>query len=137
KLREFWFGNEVWPEREKSWLEQNVLFSDPRVSANPGVLGVLLNARTITGLNVAFNLRCKVINEGGSYYHFSMSGAFDSPLGWSLSSIARNQLEEMLPANSGDGQDGSRTRAVNTRNMASLINEINGGPPTEPMRKCQ
>ena len=92
--------------RENKEFEPSMVQSDFRMTFSEGT--------TITGLNVAFNLRCKVINEGGSYYHFSISGAFDSPLGWSLSSIARNQLEEMLPANSGDGQDGSRTRAVNT-----------------------
>ncbi len=91
-----------------------------------------MNARTVSGLNVASSLRCKVIKGGGSYYHFSMAGAFDSPLGWSLSSVVRDQLKEMLE----DKADVKHKSSANVQNMKSLINELAGGKPTVLMPKC-
>jgi hypothetical protein len=93
------------------------------------VLGVLSNARTVSGLNVASSLRCKVIKSRGSYYHFSMAGAFDSPLGWALSTRALDQLKGMLEGEA-DAQNRSSANAANAQNMKSLINDLISGKPT-------
>lgn len=139
QFREIWlsgrgFNSEFWREGDEfwqktSWLTERLLFYDPSGSDNPGVLGVLSNARTVSGLNVASSLRCKVIKSRGSYYHFSMAGAFDSPLGWALSARALDQLKGMLEGEA-DAQNKSSANAANAQNMKSLINELISGKPT-------
>jgi hypothetical protein len=139
--QEVWFSGKgfnykAWQQPTgKANVREAILFSDPRNSGDPGVLGVLLNARTISGLNVFASLPCKVANLRGSYYHFSMAGAFDSPLGWSLSSTARDQLKDMLEGKAKPPND--LVSAANAENMKSLVNELKGGDRTVPKPKCK
>jgi hypothetical protein len=111
-------------ERFRTWTREWLLFDDPRRTDNPGVLDVLSNARTVNGLNVAAALRCRVLDMGGSYYQFSMTGAFDNPLGWSLSLRAQEQLKGLL-------QTGANTAA-----MDALINELNNKGAIQQKPKC-
>jgi hypothetical protein len=100
-------------------LRERLLLPDVHPQ-EPGPLGVLMNARTVSGFNAALALRCKVKEMKGSYYYFSMAGAFDNPLGWSLSLSARDQLNRMLV-------DGSNANA-----MEAFVRELKGGPPHVP-----
>jgi hypothetical protein len=109
--------------QELKSFRERLLLPDVKSPEEPGPLGVLMNARTVSGFNAALALRCKAKMMGGSYYYFSMSGAFDNPLGWSLSASARAQLDGML-------KDGPNARA-----MEAFVAELKGGRSHVP-EKC-
>jgi hypothetical protein len=60
------------------------------------MMDVLLQSRSINGIDIAERLRALTCELGGSYYHFAMTGAEAVPLGWALSSYAQGQLEAIL-----------------------------------------
>jgi hypothetical protein len=62
----------------------------------PGLLGTASNAVSVTGLAVASQLCDDVTAAGDDYFHFSLAGALDIPLGWSLSRHARSQIDRQL-----------------------------------------
>jgi len=69
--------------------------------STPGMMDVLLQTRSINGIDIAEQLRARTCELGGSYYHFAMTGAEAVPLGWTLSSYAQGQLEAKLKTGRG------------------------------------
>lgn len=90
--------------------------SDKRRSP-PGLFGTALNAVSITGLGIASRLCDDVTAAGDDHYHFSLAGALDLPLGWSLSRHARQQIDEYLLTGS------------NKREMDRLVRVLTMPPP--------
>lgn len=70
----------------------------PSLDPRPGPFGVMLRSRTMAGIEVADQLRRVVLAADDVYHLFSMAGAVDAPLGWTLSQTARRQLDERLDA---------------------------------------
>jgi len=95
-----------------AWL-WNFFYGVPGESGPPGPLGLAMQSRSMTGLDVALRLRDEVRREGDSYYHFSLAGALDVPLGWSLSRHAREQIDALL-----------RDEGANRREMRRLDREL-------------
>ncbi|KEA07735.1 hypothetical protein G6L29_30315 [Agrobacterium rhizogenes] len=88
----------------------------------PGMVGTMMNAVSVNGLTVASRLRETVKMNGDRYFHFSLGGAFDIPLGWSLSRHAIQEIDVAL-------EDGTNCRA-----MAELVRELSHQPQ---MPKCR
>ena len=89
------------------------LYGIPAPDAEPGLYQVAMQSRAINGVAVATQLRDHV--GPNSYYHFSLAGAFDSPLGWVLSRHAREQISGVL--------DGGLNEREMTRLMRDLTTE--------------
>ncbi|MET4384267.1 hypothetical protein ABIB73_000002 [Bradyrhizobium sp. F1.4.3] len=71
------------------------LFPLPKAVSNPGTLDVELQSRSISGISAARQLK-ESLQPGDSYYHFSLAGALDAPLGWALSQYSREQIKDRL-----------------------------------------
>ncbi|WP_156175477.1 hypothetical protein [Bradyrhizobium sp. LTSP849] len=71
------------------------LYPLPKENLTPGTLEVELQARSISGLGVARQLR-ESLAPSDSYYQFSIAGAIDAPLGWALSKYSRDRIDERL-----------------------------------------
>jgi hypothetical protein len=83
---------------------RDFLYGSAPEDDNPGTYGVAMQARSINGVTAASELRSRVLsNEGDTYYHFSLAGAFESPLGWSLSRYARKRIDDMLLSGTNKG----------------------------------
>jgi hypothetical protein len=92
------------------------LYGSESEDDDPGVYSVAMSARSVTGVGVALALRSQVLaGEGDRYYHFSLAGAFDAPLGWALSRYARAEIDNLL------------LNEANKAEMARLAAELN--PP--------
>lgn len=107
-----WFDYQNSIHNQASFIQRQFLVSDPdKPAAPPGILGTLSNAISATGLNTALELRQAVEADGDSFYHFSLGGALDIPLGWALSGFARRQIDAHLDV------------GENKRELDRLINE--------------
>jgi hypothetical protein len=74
-------------------LRERLASQDP---IEPGVVKVAMQASEASGIGVAERLRQLVCSVGGSYYHFSMTGVKDIPLGWAISKTSRDRLSAIL-----------------------------------------
>ena len=118
----------IWPFTEEGWAAMfhnskrfyNRHFHGvQKAETSPGPLSVAMQARAMTGIGAARLLREEVLTggarHGDSYYHFSMAGAIDAPLGWALSARARNQIGKLLEA------------GANRREMDRLVGDLSMG----------
>ncbi|KRR06200.1 hypothetical protein CQ12_11480 [Bradyrhizobium jicamae] len=99
-------------------IQSLALFGSSRVGA-PGPFGVAMQARSMSGIRIALELRNEVIGRGDKYYHFSLAGVLESPLGWTLSSHARRQITALLEG------------GYNRTSMDELVKELNRGSSME------
>jgi hypothetical protein len=85
-------------ERISKWkkLSHDLGFDFDHDPKNPSPLAVLMQVRSITGLVGARQLKNRVEKARDNYYHFSLAGALDAPLGWVLSRDSREQIDGRL-----------------------------------------
>lgn len=79
----------------------------------PGPVDVAMRARALGGAAVAEALRREACMGGGSYYLFSLAGAFDAPLGWAMSTPAQASIDQLLAT------------GANARTLDQLIEKLN------------
>jgi hypothetical protein len=105
-------------------------YSDPtKPPKPPGVLGTALNAVSVTGLAVASRLRDTVVAGKDAYFHFSLGGALDIPLGWSLSRHARNEIDAQI-----DPGENENARELDRLVQALAEQPIQGKNAANPSR---
>src|SRR5262249_27379586 len=78
--------------------------TEPVVRASFGEPFVtLMRARARIGMIFATELRRRAAQLHGQYFHFGLRADVTAPLGWTLSTAARQQIDEMLGEPSGAG----------------------------------